>query len=157
MINNWLDGLVKITLQDDLGGDCIEVSLGIPGRVTGFAQALLRRARSQTLIGISDGQSKAAAQLVGKARSARSHFVWRAIERNGKTDDKAGRLPFRNQGGDGGKALGVGLAMDNGQGVCLAQDSFADRNAYPLLAEIEGENGALPTRLRHARHRRPSW
>jgi hypothetical protein len=25
------------------------------------------------------------------------------------------------------------------------------------LAEIEGENGALPTRLRHARHRRPSW
>jgi hypothetical protein len=57
----------------------------------GRTQAFLGVDRRQPLVGVVDGESEAAAQLVGEACAARGHGVRRAVERERTADDQAER------------------------------------------------------------------
>jgi hypothetical protein len=98
--------------------------------------------RGEPLLGIIDASPK-------RPRNWLAKRVQRAVMACGVPSSASGRPTTRlagchsRSGSDGGETLGVGLAVQGGQGMRLQQLPFANGDADALFAEVEGEYRAL--------------
>lgn len=133
---------VEMILQDDLGGNAVDMFPGLTSFVPCLAQSLQGLARRQPFIGEGDGKMEPVAQSPAEALAARGQRMRRPIQRERATDDQSDRLPFRDQRRYGRKSFGIGSLFNNGQRMGLSKFQFADGDTDPPFAEIEGEDGS---------------